>query len=83
MKREIKWFRPKKYRGTRLERVSKCGRFQVITYSMASGRPGYFNARAYEALVDGRRIGRELHDTLEMALDACETENNPNWEPDT
>ena len=80
--RRVKWGKPT-VQGSRKVRVSKCGRFRIVTMAMASGRAGYFNARAYEStLANGKRIGRHLHDTLEGALDAVEWENDPNWEPE-
>lgn len=83
MKRQVKWSPAVVDRLGRSVRISKCERFRVVTRSMASGRNGHFNARAYEALrADGSRIGA-LCDTLVEALDACEYVNDPNWEPGT
>ena len=86
MKRALRWKKAVRV-GSRLVRVSKCERFEVVTRQMASGRAGYFNARAYQAKhhsgpKKGEQIG-PLEETLENALDACEWENDPSWEPDT
>ena len=83
MERQVKWKAPvKEGHGTKLVRESKCGRFRNVSKNMASGRNGYFNARAYEPQrADGTRIGRELQDKLSDALDVVESENDPNWEP--
>jgi hypothetical protein len=82
MARKVKWGRPTRDKYGDAVRVSKCGRFRVLTMPMASGRNGYWNARAYDAQrADGTRIGKRVHDTLIEALDACEFENDPTWEP--
>lgn len=81
MKRAIKWEKPVK-QWSRLIRKSKCGRYQIITHSMASGRNGYFNARSYEPMKGGQRIGGRLQETFEDAIMICEQDNDPNWEPD-
>ncbi len=82
MERQVKWGRPQKDKYDNTFRVSKCGRYKVVTHEMASGRNGFFNDRAYETLrlADGTRIGA-LNDTLEMALDVADYDNDPNWEP--
>lgn len=83
MKRKVKWGKATATTGSRYERLSKCGRFRIVSLFMASGRNGYFNARAYspERIADGKRLCRDLCDKLEDALDAVEWENDPNWEP--
>ncbi len=82
MKRAVKWNRPEPDKYGDAVRVSKCGRFRIQTMKMASGRNGYWNARAYELQTpDGKRLGKVLHDQLIDALDAAEYSNDPNWEP--
>lgn len=79
--RNVKWNKATETRTGNAERLSKCGRFRIVSKRMASGRNGHFNARAYAAeRVDGTRIGR-LCDTLRDALDLVEYENDPSWEP--
>lgn len=81
MARQIQWKRAERDKYGDAFRVSKCGRYRVVTMRMASGRNGYWNARAYEAQrANGTRIGN-LQDSLSDALDACEYENDPSWEP--
>jgi hypothetical protein len=78
----VKWGRAVVDRQGKPVRVSKCERYRVVTRQMASGRSGYFNARAYEAQrANGSRIGK-LQDSLADALDAVEFEHDPNWEPE-
>lgn len=82
MKRQVKWGRAVE-KGTGSERLSKCGRFRIVTRFMASGRNGHFNTPAYspERVSDGRRLCREMCDTLASAMDEVEWANDPNWEP--
>lgn len=84
--RQVQWCKPAPNNYGEPLRVSKCGRYRVQTMKMASGRNGYWNARAYSAEFAARpdrwiRIGR-LCDTLEEALDAVDCKNDPTWEPD-
>ncbi len=80
--RKVKWDKPVQQLN-KVIRTSKCKRFRVVTMRMASGRNGYFNGKAYSPEhADGKRIGRDLRDTLTDALDAVEQANDPNWEPE-
>lgn len=80
--RQVKWDKPVQQH-SKIIRTSKCGRFRIVTRRMASGRNGHFNAKAYSPeFADGKRIGKDLRDTLTDALDAVEQANDPNWEPE-
>ena len=81
MIRQVRWSKATRNDYGQAVRVSKCGRFHVVSRRMASVRAGHWNARAYELTrPDGTRIGR-LRDTLQEALDEAEFFNDPNWEP--
>jgi hypothetical protein len=85
MKRAIKWSKAVKNKYGDLVRTSKCGRYKVVTRTMASARNGCWNAREYDPQkADGTRLGgKHMQESFEFALDIIEYDNNPDWEPDS
>lgn len=84
MKRAIKWCKPVRGKYGDVTRTSKCGKYKVVSREMASSGNGCWNAKEFDPQrADGTRIGGKYRqESLAMALDAIEGDNNPDWEPD-
>lgn len=67
MSQKIKWFRPFIDKWKNTVRVSKCGRYKIIT--IKSGPPSW-RGRDYELIIDGVRI--DFFNTLNKALDSAQ-----------